>query len=77
MHSTNIVPAGRGVDIEFIGDKSYLTAKIVDPVAVRLVQEGVYQGYSIGIADGYITSDPLASQGRIVVDLVDEVSIVD
>lgn len=77
MHSSTNLPAGKAVEMEFRNNKAYITAKIVEPTAMRLVKEEVYKGFSIGICDGDIEFDGTAPRGRIIVNLVDEVSLVD
>lgn len=81
QHSEHLAPAGKGVKLEFSDNKPYLTARIVEPTAVKLVKAGVYQAFSIGIADGRIDTSPSARtkapKGIIYPSLVNEVSIVD
>lgn len=78
MHTPALGPAGKGVDLEFLPDGPYLTSKVINPLAVRYVDEGVYTGYSIGIKDGRKTyGDPTAPKGRWVDFSVPEVSLVD
>lgn len=55
----------------------YMAAKIVDDDAWRKVKEGVYNGFSVGIKNPRIVSDPVAKNGRIVGGRLIEVSVVD
>jgi phage head maturation protease len=77
MHSASIPPAGKGVELEAKGCDHWLKSRIVEPGAQRLVEEGVYTGYSIGIKAPRIIRDPQAPNGRIVGGKIVEVSVVD
>lgn len=77
MHSTNLPPAGKGVLLESLADGEYVRTKVVEPVAVRLVDEGVYSGYSVGISRPRIDRDVKARNGRIVAGKIVEISLVD
>jgi hypothetical protein len=77
MHSTNLPPAGKGVLLESLSDGEYVRTKVVEPVAVRLVDEGVYSGYSVGISRPRIDRDVKARNGRIVAGKIVEISLVD
>jgi hypothetical protein len=78
MHSTQIPPAGKGVLLEHKeGDGEYVKTKVVDGNAIRLVDESVYQGYSVGIARPRIDRDMKARGGRIVGGKIVEISLVD
>lgn len=77
MHSPHIPPAGVGVDLEEKDDGFWLRSKIVEPGAQRLVEEGVYKGYSIYIQRARVRRDDVAKNGRIVGGKVTEVSLVD
>lgn len=77
MHSTMLPPGGKGVKLEEREDGFYLTAKVVEPVAVKLVNEGVYSAYSIGISRPVIMADAVAKGGRVTGGIVSEVSLVD
>ncbi len=72
-------PVGRGQRLEWDeNDDPWLTAKIVDPDAVRLVKEGVLQGFSVGIHRPRIKPDRKARGGRIADGReVHEISLVD
>lgn len=72
------IAAGVGVDLEHqAGDAWMLRSKIVDPVSIKKVEEGVLKGYSIGIRNAKIIKDLDAPGGRIVGGDIVEVSIVD
>jgi hypothetical protein len=77
MHSTQIPPAGRAILLDHKPDGEYIRAKVVEPSAIRLVDEGVYQGFSVGIARPRIERDMKARGGRIVAGKIVEVSLVD
>jgi hypothetical protein len=77
MHSTQIPPAGRAVLLEHKDDGEYIRAKVVEPSAIRLVDEGVYQGFSVGIARPRVERDVKARGGRITAGKIVEVSLVD
>lgn len=77
MHSPHIPPAGVGVELEEKDDGFWLRSKIVDPGAQRLVEQGVYKGYSIYIQRARVRRDDVAKNGRIVGGKVTEVSLVD
>lgn len=77
MHSTQLQPGGKGVKLEEGTDGFYLTTKVVEPVAVRLVEEGIYKAYSIGVSKPVIVRDPVAHKGRVKGGIISEVSLVD
>jgi hypothetical protein len=81
MHSPLLAPAGKGKDLSFEGGVPWVRAKIVEPTAVKLIDENVYRGFSIGILDPPIFADPNAKNGRIGAPgaggYVNEVSVVD
>ncbi len=77
MHSTNLPPAGKGVTLESLPDGEYVKSKIVEPTAMKLTAEGVYQGYSVGISRPRIVRDSRAHGGRIVDGKIVELSVVD
>lgn len=69
MHQPNAVGKAKEAHVDDVG--LYLRARIVEPGAVHLVNEEVYQGFSIG-------GRKLAKQGDTVTDLeLVEISIVD
>ncbi len=77
MHATNLPPAGKGIMLESLPDGEYTRVKVVEPNAQKLCQEGVYQGFSVGIARPRIERDARARGGRIVGGQIVEVSLVD
>lgn len=77
MHSPNLYPAGKGVELVSSDDGQYLKAKVVEPTAAKLVKEGVLSAYSVGIARPRIVRDSLAKNGRVVGGETVEVSLVD
>lgn len=64
------IAVGVAKEIAFQEDESFIGAKIVDADAVRKVQEGVYKGFSYGVAKGKyrVVPDPHAPRGRILID---------
>ena len=78
MHSTNLPPAGKAIDVDTTRPEGvYLTARIVEPTAVKLVKEGVYSAFSVGISKPRIIRDKVAKNGRVVDGVFSEVSVVD
>lgn len=77
MHSTQLAPAGKALELEEKQDGHWLRAKVVEPTAVKLVEEGVYSAFSVGIGQPRIAPDPMAKRGRIVDGRIIEVSLVD
>jgi hypothetical protein len=78
MHSTNLPPAGKAIEVDTSRpDGVYLTARIVEPTAVKLVKEGVYSAFSVGISKPRIVRDKVAKNGRVIDGVFSEVSVVD
>lgn len=81
QHSPILAPAGKGISLKFVDGTPWLKAHIIEPTAVKLVNAGVYQAYSIGIGDGTLDTSPYAKQkapnGILYPSLVNEVSVVD
>ncbi|WAL67138.1 hypothetical protein ORV05_04940 [Amycolatopsis cynarae] len=77
MHSPSLYPAGVGVELVSQEDGEWLKARIVEPTAVKLVEAGVLQAYSVGIARPRIIRDQVAKGGRVVDGETVEVSLVD
>jgi hypothetical protein len=77
MHSTNLPPAGKAVGLDEKEDGFYLKTHVVEPTAVDLVKNGVYQAYSIGVSKPRIQRDIKAKGGRVVGGIVSENSLVD
>jgi hypothetical protein len=75
MHQASAVGKGQEIDLTRAG--AWLTSKIVDPLAVRKVEEKVYSAYSVGIKGARRVFDPNAKVGRIVDGRIIEVSLVD
>jgi hypothetical protein len=77
MHATTLAPAGKGVRLEDTPKGQYVESLIVEPTAVKLVDAGVYGGYSVGISHPRIIRDNKARGGRIVDGSIVEISLVD
>jgi hypothetical protein len=65
MHSGSYPPAGKGKDLKWAKGRPVLRSKVVEPTAIKLLDEEVYTGYSVGIFDPCIYADPSAPNGRI------------
>ncbi len=76
MHSTNLYPAGVGMELNDEGSVKYLRGHVVEPTAIRLVEEKVLQAYSVGISDAKIRRDQKGIEHIVGGDFV-EVSLVD
>jgi phage head maturation protease len=75
-------PIGKGVQVELDRDgdgKHWVKSVIVDPLAIKLVEEGVLRAYSVGIIDPVIKRDPTgrAAGGIICGGTLAELSVVD
>lgn len=77
MHSINIPPAGKAMEMEEKGTDFWVTSRIIEPVAQKLLDGMVYQAYSIGIQNPRIIRDNKARGGRVVDGIVAEISLVD
>lgn len=81
QHSAALPPAGKALSLKFVNGVPNVVAKIVETEAVKLVKAGVYQAFSIGIADGKIDRSPeacmRAPNGVIYPSLINETSVVD
>ena len=77
QHNPSFLPAGKGIELKEREDGFWLRSKVVEPVAIRLVEEGILTGYSIGIKNPRIVTDFKARGGRIVGGKIVEVSLVD
>lgn len=75
MHQPSAV--GKALEVEERDGQFFLLSRIVDPAAVRKVDEGIYSGYSIGAKGVRVQRDPTAPMGRIVGGKLVEVSLVD
>lgn len=77
MHSSNLAPAGKAVSMEKRADGIWVKTHVVEPTAVKLVKEGVYSAYSVGISKPRIIADGIAKNGRVVDGIFSEISLVD
>lgn len=75
MHQSSA--AGKAVEYEQKGNEHFIKALVVDPVAAKKVEHGVYTGFSIGIRGPRIVQDTKAANGRIIDGQIVEVSLVD
>lgn len=75
MHQA--IAVGKGTELEQQGDDWWLTAKVVDPAAQKLVDEGVLAGFSIGIKAPKLRKDASAPNGIICGGQIVENSLVD
>ena len=75
MHQPSAVGSAKTLDWK--SGKPQLSAKIVDPVAVKKVREDVYKAFSVGVKKPETRFDPKARGGRIVGGKIVEVSLVD
>jgi hypothetical protein len=75
MHQPSAV--GKGVQLVAEDGAQFVKSKVVDPIAVTKVLEGVYSDYSVGIAKPRIVRDRTARNGRIVDGEIVELSLVD
>ena len=69
--------AGVAKEYEAKNDGHYIGVHVVDPIAAKKVETGVYQGFSIGIKSPRVIRDIKAANGRIVAGQIIEVSLVD
>ena len=77
MHSTNLYPAGVGVELDTVDAAQWIKAEVVEPTAKLLVQKGVLRAFSVGISRPKIVRDNRARGGRVVDGIFSEVSLVD
>lgn len=77
MHSNNLPPAGKAVEFEEVPGGFWVKSLVVEPTARKLVKEGVYSAYSVGIAKPRIVRDQVAKNGRVVGGIFSEISLVD
>lgn len=68
---------GKATEHDVRDDGHYITAKIVDPVAIAKAQAGIFTGFSIGIKSPRISKSADAPNGLITDGRIVEVSIVD
>lgn len=69
--------AGVAKEYEAKSDGHYIGVHVVDPIAVKKVENRVYQGFSIGIKSPRVVRDAKAANGRIIDGQIIEVSLVD
>lgn len=69
--------AGIAKEYEAKQDGHYIGVHVVDPLAAKKVETGVYQGFSIGIKSPRVVRDAKAANGRIIDGSIIEVSLVD
>jgi hypothetical protein len=79
MHSPNLYPAGRGLEVTLGDNEHRLKALVVEDTAKKLVRNRVLTAYSIGIANPVIERDVTgkARNGVIRGGSLAEVSLVD
>jgi hypothetical protein len=78
QHNPQRDPAGIGVKVETDSTgATYVTAKVFEPVAQKLVSRGALRAYSVGIAKPTIVRDASAPGGRITGGELVEISLVD
>ena len=75
MHASKAV--GKATEMEQTGTGFVVQAKVVDEQAAKMVEEGVYTGFSVGIKGARVVKDASAPGGRIVDGQIVEVSLVD
>lgn len=68
---------GKAIEHEASEDGHYITARIVDPLAVVKTKAGIFTGFSIGIRKPKIIKSDRARNGLITGGLITEVSLVD
>jgi len=68
---------GKAIEHEAATDGHYITARIVDPLAVAKTRAGIFTGFSIGIRRPKIVKSPTAPNGLINGGTITEVSLVD
>ncbi len=69
--------AGIAKEYEAKSDGHFIGVHVVDPIAAKKVETGVYQGFSIGIKSPRVVRDIKAANGRIIDGQIIEVSLVD
>jgi len=75
MHQSKAI--GKAMEMEQSGTGYIVEAKIVDSEAARLVEEGIYTGFSVGIKSARIEKSAEAPGGMIRSGKIVEVSLVD
>ncbi|MDQ4490725.1 hypothetical protein RBS60_11000 [Sinomonas sp. ASV486] len=77
MHSPNLAPAGKAVQMEVRPEGIWVRTHVVEPTAVQLVKAGVYSAYSVGVSQPRVVHDRIAKNGRVVDGIFSEISLVD
>ena len=75
MHQSKAI--GKAMEMEASGSGFVVEAKIVDSEAARLVEEGIYTGFSVGIKGARVEKSADAPGGMIRSGKIVEVSLVD
>ena len=75
MHQSKAI--GKAMEMEQSGTGYVVEAKIVDSEAARLVEEGIYTGFSVGIKSARVEKSADAPGGMIRSGKIVEVSLVD
>lgn len=75
MHGASA--AGVAKEYENKNGKHIIGVHVVDPIACKKVDTGVYKGFSIGIKSPRVVRDEKAANGRIIDGSIIEVSLVD
>jgi len=75
MHQSKAI--GKAMEMEASGTGYIVEAKIVDSEAARLVEEGIYTGFSVGIKSARVEKSESAPGGMIRSGKIVEVSLVD
>ena len=75
MHQSKAI--GKAMEMEQSGTGYIVEAKIVDSEAARLVEEGIYTGFSVGIKGARVEKSESAPGGMIRSGKIVEVSLVD
>ena len=75
MHQSKAI--GKAMEMEQSGTGYVVEAKIVDSEAARLVEEGIYTGFSVGIKGARVEKSADAPGGMIRSGKIVEVSLVD
>lgn len=68
---------GKAIEHEVKDDGHYIKAHIVDPVAVKKVNAGIFTGFSVGISAPVIVKAADAPNGLVTGGAIIEISLVD
>lgn len=78
QHNPTRDPAGVGIKVESDSNgATWVTTKVIEPIAQKLVANGALRAYSVGIARPTIVRDGTAAGGRITGGELVEISLVD